>query len=291
MCLTPEGERPARLVYAPDLMPVGQVLLSAPSPDPGDGSARSSSVVIVASGLKEPVVTDRLPILMYHRVAAKGDPRVARYRINPDAFEEQLRYLRETGYYAVTLEQWRLAMKDERPLPGRAVLLTFDDGYVDFKTHAWPLLRRYGFSATLFVVADEVGKTNRWDHPRTQELSLLNWKQLRSLQNQGVEIGSHSASHPPLNVLPAVDIVREAARSRTILERELGRPVKAFAYPYGAHDEAVQHLVGACGYIFGLSCDFNLSGFFDPLLALPRLEITGSDTLQDFVKKIEGPEA
>ncbi len=282
-CLKTGGGRTDRLIYAPDLMPVEAVRL------PARASASSENVPRQPPAVQlEGVVTDRLPILMYHRVAPKGDSRFARYRIAPDAFEEQLRYLQETGYHSVSLEDWRLAMKDERPLPGRAVLLTFDDGYLDFETYAWPLLQRYGFSAILFVVADEAGKTNRWDHARGEKLRLLGWKRLRNLQSQGVEIASHSASHPPLSALPPVEIVREAARSRATLERELGWPVKAFAYPFGAHDEVVQHLIGACGYIFGLSCDFRLSGFFDPLLALPRIEITGSDTLQDFVKKIAG---
>ncbi len=297
-CLAPAGRPPVRLVYAPDLMPEKRHRLQAEVPGSGVRLPMGSPSLSSASGrsrhrrqithLDEGVVTDRLPILMYHRVAPEGDPRNSRYRITPDSFREQLRYLHEAGYGSVSLEDWRFAMKNERPLPGRAVLLTFDDGYLDFQTYAWPLLRRSGFSAVLFVVADEVGRTNRWDQGRGEKLRLLGWKQLRRLQSQGIEVASHSASHAPLSVLASVDIVREGARSRAILERELGRPVKAFAYPYGIHDQAVQHLIGACGYIFGLSCESRLSGFFDPLLALPRIEVTGSDTLQDFVRKIGG---
>ncbi len=289
---------PVRLVYAPDLMPETRHRLQAEIACSGDRLSLGSPLLLGVFGrlrrrrqikhLDEGVVTDRLPILMYHRVAPEGDPRNSRYRITPESFREQLQYLHETGYASVCLEDWRLAMKDERPLPGRAVLLTFDDGYLDFQTYAWPLLRRYGFSAVLFVVTDEVGKTNRWDQSRGEELHLLGWKQLRRLQSQGIEVASHSASHAPLSALAPVDIVREGARSRAILERELGRPVRAFAYPYGIHDQAVQHLIGACGYILGLSCESRLGGFFDPLLALPRIEITGSDTLQDFVRKIGG---
>jgi len=272
----PKGGRLKRLVYAPELIPVGTV-----APAAQDSNTRQPELPQSSSG-----VTDRLPILMYHSVAPEGDPNASRYRITPDVFEEQLRYLRDAGYRSVGLEEWRIAMRAERPLPGRAVLLTFDDGYLDFQTQAWPLLERYGFSATLSVVADDVGKSNRWDQARSGKLPMLSWTQLRYLQSRGIEIASHSSSHTPLSDLSPADIVREAVRSRVLLERELGRPIKTFMYPYGIFDEAVEHLIGACGYIFGLTCEFKLSGFFDPLLALPRIEITGSDTLQDFVRKI-----
>ncbi|RPJ84525.1 MAG: polysaccharide deacetylase family protein [Acidobacteria bacterium] len=85
--------------------------------------------------------------------------------------------------------------------------------------------------------------------------------------------------------------MREGARSRAILERELREPVSAFAYPHGAQDQIVQHLIGACGYVFGLSCEFRLSSFFDSLLGLPRIEVKGSDTLEGFVGNIEGQKA
>ncbi|MFN3530988.1 MAG: polysaccharide deacetylase family protein [Candidatus Brocadia sp.] len=231
-------------------------------------------------------VTERLPILMYHRVAPTGQPETARYRVTPELFEEQIRYLHINGYYSVSLEDWRTAMEKKRPLPGRAVMITFDDGYVDFLTYAWPLLKRYGFSATVFLVADCIGGTNKWDSMYGEEISLLGWKDIQELQNEGVEFGSHSVSHPFLTALSPEKIVREGARSRAILENKLGVTVKAFAYPYGDVDPVVQHLIGACGYIFGLSCRMELCSFHDPLLALPRLEVFGFNSLQDFIARL-----
>lgn len=232
------------------------------------------------------VVTERLPILMYHRIAPTGSPVTARYRVTPAAFEEQLRYLHAAGFYSVGLEEWRAAMEVKKPLPGRAVHITFDDGYLDFLTHAWPLLKGYGFSATVFLVADAIGQSNHWDRVYGEETPLLGWKELRQLQNEGVEFGSHSASHRPLTALSLEEVVCEAARSRAILERGLGVALKAFAYPYGDVDPVVQHLIGACGYTFGLSCRPGLSRFQDALLALPRIEVTGSDSLQEFVARL-----
>jgi peptidoglycan/xylan/chitin deacetylase (PgdA/CDA1 family)/GT2 family glycosyltransferase len=231
-------------------------------------------------------VTDRLPILLYHRVAPTGAPATARYRVAPEAFDEQLRYLRAAGFYGVRLADWRQAMQRREALPGRAVLITFDDGYRDFQDHAWPTLERHGFSAAVFLVADRIGAKNEWDVALGEELPLLGWDEIHRLRDRGCEFGSHSATHTRLTDLTPAEVVSEAARARAALWRGLGEPVEAFAYPYGAEDPVVQHLVGACGYVYGLSCRPGRSGFDDPLLALPRVEITPEDDLAAFVGKL-----
>jgi 2-polyprenyl-3-methyl-5-hydroxy-6-metoxy-1,4-benzoquinol methylase len=94
------------------------------------------------SSIGKNAVTSRLPILMYHRVAPNGSASTARYRVIPEQFEEQLHYLQNEGYYSINLEDWFFAMERKKPLLGKAVVLTFDDGYLDFKTYAWPLLKQ-----------------------------------------------------------------------------------------------------------------------------------------------------
>lgn len=229
------------------------------------------------------VVTERLPILAYHRIASAGPARLARYRLTPEAFEEQLSFLRAAGYYSIRLEDWRSAMADHTPLPGRAVLITFDDGYLDFLNCAWPLLKQYGFSATVFLVAGQVGGSNSWDFAYGAKLPLLGWKDIRRLRDDGIEFGSHSTNHPCLTALSPTQVVREAASSRAILQRELGEPINAFAYPYGEQDRVVQHLIGACGYTFGLTCRSERAGLWESLLALPRIEVAGSDSFREFI--------
>jgi len=238
------------------------------------------------SSIDKNAVTSRLPILMYHRVAPTGSASTARYRVTPEQFEEQLHYLRDEGYYSINLEDWLFTMERKRPLPGKALVLTFDDGYLDFKTYAWPLLRQYGFLATVFVVTDNVGGSNSWDSAYGEEVPLLGWEDIRNLQEEGVDFGSHTASHSYLTSLSSEEIVREGARSRATLGHELGRTVKTLAYPYGDVDGVVQHLIGACGYTFGLSCRHDLSSFHDNLLALPRIEVCGSDRIKDFIEKL-----
>jgi peptidoglycan/xylan/chitin deacetylase (PgdA/CDA1 family)/2-polyprenyl-3-methyl-5-hydroxy-6-metoxy-1,4-benzoquinol methylase len=232
------------------------------------------------------VFTDRLPILQYRRLAPISPSAPAGYQVSPTLFEEQIEYLHDAGFYSVSLEYWRAAKNAKWPLPGRAVLLTFDGCHLDFMTQAWPLLRHYGFSALVFLVADEIGRSNSRDRFYGEDTPLLGWDEIRQLRKEGVEFGSLSASHRPLTSLSVDEIVREGSRSRAMLERGLGEPIQAFAYPYGDTDRVVQHLIGACGYIFGLSSRPGFDTFENSLLDLPRIEVTGSDRFQDFIAKL-----
>ncbi|HLP87790.1 MAG TPA: glycosyltransferase [Nostocaceae cyanobacterium] len=228
-----------------------------------------------------------IPILMYHHIAPTGASQFTRWRVHPEAFEEQLRFLRDIGAYSITLAELRWMMLTKKPLPGRPIFITFDDGYLDFATYAWPLLKRYGFSATVFIVADLVGKSNSWDSVYFgEDLALLGWKQIKQLQAEGVEFGSHSLTHSPLTALSATEILREASQSQAIIERNLGLAIKAFAYPYGDLDPLVKYLIRQCGYDLGFSCRPGLTSFQDSLLQLPRLEIQGNYSLQEFIDKL-----
>jgi peptidoglycan/xylan/chitin deacetylase (PgdA/CDA1 family) len=229
--------------------------------------------------------TERLPILKYSRVAPMSPSVLAGYHVSPKLFMEQIEYLHDAGFYSVSLEDWRAAKDAKWPLPGRAVLLTFDGCALDFLTHVWPLLKRYGFSALVLLVADEIGRSNSWRF-YGEEIPLLGWDEIRQLRKEGVEFGSLSASHRPLTSLSVDEIVREGARSRAILERGLGEPIQTFAYPYGDTDRVVQHLIGACGYVFGLSSEPGLDSLENSLPDLPRIEVTGSDRFQDFIVKL-----
>ena len=262
---------------------------AAPSPEVA-ARIRQPGAVAVQPANNPPAAstTERLPILMYHRIGSSGVDCLEKYRVRPEEFDEQLSFLRDAGYYSVSLADWQTAMASHAPLPGRAVLFTFDDGYRDFLTDAWPLLKKYGFRAMVFLVAGQVGRTNAWDQQYGERLSLLDWEEIRQLQTEGVEFGSHTVSHRRLSALDPTKIAREALRSRVTLEDKLGHAITAMAYPFGDEDPLVRHIVGACGYVYGLSCRPGHRGLWDSLLCLPRIEISGTDTFGDFVSKIYG---
>jgi peptidoglycan/xylan/chitin deacetylase (PgdA/CDA1 family) len=232
--------------------------------------------------------TARLPILMYHRIASDGPEELCRYRLDAAEFERQLDHLRGAGYRGVTLEEWRVACERRRPLPGRAVMLTFDDGYSDFASSAWPLLKRYGFPATVFLVAGEMGGSSCWDRDLGDAAPLMSWREARRLRSRGVQFGSHTVTHPMLTSLSNADVVREAARSRKLIADQLGSAPTAIAYPYGDSDGAIAHLMGACGYTFGLTADEGHAELAHSLLLMPRIEVRGDRRFEDFARKLEG---
>jgi peptidoglycan/xylan/chitin deacetylase (PgdA/CDA1 family) len=248
--------------------------------------ARPSIVVRTARRLARRQTSDRLPILMYRRVADEGAPTTARHRVSPSTFAEQLRWLSGNGYRTVSIGDWHRAMVVRTPLRGRCVALTFDGGYRDFLTAAWPLLRRHGFSATVTLVTGAVGGTSSWDAAYGDEAELLTWDEILELHRAGIEFGAHSATHRPLTTLPVVEVVQEAARSRAAIQRRLGRVERLFAYPDGDTDELVQHLVGAVGYATGLAARPRAASLEDSPLSLPRIEISGADTVDDLAAKL-----
>jgi glycosyltransferase involved in cell wall biosynthesis len=233
--------------------------------------------------------TFHLPILMYHRVAPSGAQATARWRVTPEAFQQQLKYLYDAGYYSVTFKDWHATAQFKKPLPGRAIILTIDDGYMDVFDFAAPLLRKYGSSAYVFFVADRIGQTNLWDERFGETLPLMGWRQIRKLQEAGIRFGSHTCTHPMLTSLSNAHVVREAARSVATLTEGLGQPVTSFAYPFGDHDPAIARLLGACGLNYCVTCRSALAECTDPLTMLPRLEVCGDAPLKDLVAKLSVP--
>ncbi len=231
-------------------------------------------------------MTERLPILMYHRIASTGADELAPWRVMPKAFEEQLRFLRDHGFHSTTFKQWRGYVEFGTPIPAGAVMLTFDDGFVDFADEAWPLLRKYGFDATLFVVSNHVGGSNTWDHHFGDRLPLLGWSDLRALNAEGVDVGSHTATHRSLTAINPIDAYHDLKRSKRELEDRLGSAVRSVAYPYGYSSPFVHLSAAAGGYDYGVTARRSRAGLRNSMLALPRVEIEGADTIERFAKKL-----
>jgi len=241
-----------------------------------------------ASPATSPTRTAQLPILMYHRIADDGPEALARYRLDPQRFEQQITHLAAAGYRSATFEEWRAAREAKRPLPGKRIMLTFDDGCIDFYNTAWPVLQRHKFNAIVFLPTDEIGGVCRWDARYGPPASLMNWDQIRELREDGVEFGSHTATHAMLTGLTLEEMAREALRSRTAIEEQIGGPILSVAYPFGACDRIVESVFGACGYVFGVTCESRLCEIDDRLLALPRLEVSSDLDLDDFVELLAG---
>lgn len=232
------------------------------------------------------VVTDRLPILMYHAVANRGPAALARWRVTKKMFAAHMRHLKTAGYQPVTLDEWRTARAIGKSLPGRRVLITFDDGYADFAANVLPVLRQYGFPAMLFMPTGKVGMTADWDAWTGASLPLTDWDGLKRLRDAGIVFGSHSVSHRHLTGLSPREIAEELWNSRMRLSQELDVTIDAIAYPSGNHDEIVEHIAAACGYRHGLTTRDALSTMTDGNFTLARIEVYGQQTLQDFIARL-----
>jgi peptidoglycan/xylan/chitin deacetylase (PgdA/CDA1 family)/2-polyprenyl-3-methyl-5-hydroxy-6-metoxy-1,4-benzoquinol methylase len=251
------------------------------------GRVKCGGCVVTLARSYGTYVTRQLPILMYHRIASHGPEELAPYRVSPASFERQLAYLRAHGYISVGLGEWIHALSTQDGcLPGRLVCLTFDDGYRDFLSEAWPLLKRYGFSATVFAATELVGGRAEWDCNFGAPAELLSWQEIRTLAAEGVTFGAHGATHRYLRDLSVADMLAEGNGSRERLQAQLGQHVDIMAYPFGDHDNLVQNAMQLCGYSCAVTVEPRLSGLGDDFLALPRQEISGSDTLEDFISKL-----
>ena len=190
----------------------------------------------------------RLPILMYHKIDhIPAGARHVRNYVLPDQFAAQLDALRRWGYQTISFADWLAHRAGAAPLPRRPIILTFDDGYRSTHDIAWPLLRRFAFTGTVFLVSDLIGKTNTWDADEIQE-PLLDEPEIAAMQAAGITFESHGRTHAPLTTAGADRALDELASSRGALTQRLGRPVRVMCYPYGKHNAAVRALTQRAGY-------------------------------------------
>lgn len=183
-------------------------------------------------------------VWMYHSIATYDeDP--YEVTMTPQRFEKQLRWLRRRGLRGVSMGELLHAAAEGRAR--RLVGLTFDDGYRDFITTAMPVLQRYGFTATVFVLAGRLGGENEWSRPGPNK-ALLSADEVREIAAAGMEIGSHGLKHISLVKADDAQLGEETVRSREILQELLGQPVSGFCYPYGYLDARVVEAARAAGY-------------------------------------------
>lgn len=252
----------------------------------------------------------RIPILMYHSISDTDETGVhPYYRLctSPKVFTDQMQYLHENNYSVISLsdavdlisatqsspqrpyDSTTQRLNDSIAQQPKYVVLTFDDGYKDFYTDAFPSLKQYGYPATVFLPTDYIG--NGLAGLRCKQ--HLTWKEVRELQIQGIVFGSHTCSHPQLYDASSAALKDELARSRSTIETKTGA-CDGFCYPYKFPDQD-GHFVAvltkdlkSTGYTYGVSTRIGTVNKLTDLFSLKRVPVNSGDDLPLFQAKLEG---
>jgi peptidoglycan/xylan/chitin deacetylase (PgdA/CDA1 family) len=221
-----------------------------------------------------------VPVLVYHNLGPQARGRLV---LAAARFEEQMQYLKREGYHVINLGQFLEFTSLRRQLPPKSVLLAFDDGYKSFRQYAYPVLKALGFTATLFVYTDYIGRGR----------NALSWTELRELAAEGFDIQPHSKSHADLRrgaeeSAEQYDkrIHAELARPGALLRQQLGRITNVLAYPYGYWDEPLLEQVRRHGYVAAFTVRRQANPAFASPLRIGRSQIYSEMTLDDFARSL-----
>ena len=221
-----------------------------------------------------------VPILCYHRFGTK----TSKLNVTPAAFEQQMEWLARNGYTVVTLARLARFLDGKEALPAKSVAITIDDGYRSSYEIAYPILRKYGFPATVFLYTDFVGASD-----------AMTWAQMKDMTSSGlVTIQPHSKSHANLTQrLPNETDARYRDRIRrevdapvTVIKERLSEPIFAFAYPYGDVNEYVVDLLVKDSVGQGVTVTPGGNPFYAYPYMLRRTMIFGNDDLDAFKAKL-----
>jgi peptidoglycan/xylan/chitin deacetylase (PgdA/CDA1 family)/glycosyltransferase involved in cell wall biosynthesis len=227
-----------------------------------------------------------LPVLMYHHIGPATPGTYPELTVSPRRFEQHLQWLIQLGYRGITPSKWQGWRTAGHSLPDKPVLLTFDDAYADTATYAFPLLKRYGFPAAVFVVASEVGGTNRWDqNVGSYEHRVMDLGQIVSWVTEGIAFGAHSLTHADLTAIPEADVREETVRSGELLAGLIGAPVSTFAYPYGFFN-ANAEAAARSRYDLAFSTEEGLNTLATNPHRLRRTMVLPDDGYIDFVSRL-----
>lgn len=219
-----------------------------------------------------------VPILMYHSIAEQATAQFRRWTVTPERFQTHVRHLAECGYAALRLDAFVRCLDGAEHMPERPVIVTFDDGYADFRTAALPILREHGLCSTLFITSGYIGGTSEWlIREGETDRPMLSWADLEAAAGDDVEYAAHGFSHRQMDTLPVNEAAADIAEGRRLLERRLGVPVSTFAYPHGYSTPALQSALRDMGFVAACGVEHAMSSPTDNRYSLARI-IVEADT-------------
>ena len=248
-----------------------RIIIVSPSPKPSPSPSPSARIEFPRHFGKQVTI----PILTYHYIGNNPNPEdKLRYSLSvtPDNFEAQMQYISQNGYTTINLDTLYSSLKGAFPLPPKPIILTFDDGYMDFYYNAYPILKKYNLSATSFI---PTGLMNQGYY--------LNWDQIKEMDKSGlIKFEAHSVYHSDLSSLPDDQLKYELSESKEVLETNLGKPVNFIAYPYGISDPQVWKATQDAGYLGSVGTWYGNIISEGVLFDMPRIKIDGLYTFETF---------
>lgn len=215
-----------------------------------------------------------VPILLYHHIARLPDNATLaqkRWTLTPEKFDDQMRWIAKNGFRPVTMAQLSDHLRDGSPLPFKPIVISFDDGWKDQYKNAIPILKKYNFNATFFIITDLVGHS-----------AYMNWDEVSKISDFGMDIEPHSHTHARLPALSAERARKEINQSKKILESHIKKPVSVFAYPYGSYDDEIISFIKDAGFDAAVTVSGLNGGYLlreDQAYTLSRYAVEGSDKL------------
>jgi peptidoglycan/xylan/chitin deacetylase (PgdA/CDA1 family) len=181
-----------------------------------------------------------LPILTFHDI----DQRPSVISFPPQIFDRGIAKLHASGYRTLSLVEIADLLRKHEPFPARSISITFDDGCSSVYEEAFPVLTRYGMSATVFLTVGKTSATNlSGTLPSLEGRSMLSWPSIREMVKHGIVFGAHTLTHPDLTELSLDRVKQEIIVSKDIIENALGTSVSSFAYPYGCYNDLAREIV------------------------------------------------
>ncbi len=228
----------------------------------------------------------KLPILLYHRIV-KNKSEVGKHKIYvfEKQMEQQLAYLKENNFSTITFKDLLQAKPDDDF--SRKIILTFDDGYEDNYTLLFPLLKKYGFTAVIYLVTRL--KKNEWDIAEGEPaLPLLTAEQIAEMNDYGIEFGAHTCTHKALNEIKIDEAKGEIENCIADVKKLTGKNVVSFAYPFGGINKKVKELMRHSGVPFAVSTNTGPMNWYDDKMQMRRIEVRPGEALGSFKNKVSG---
>lgn len=215
------------------------------------------------------------PILLYHHVSTSSETQDSRYNIPPEKFEEQIKWLYDNHYQTINISDLANLIYNGGEIPQRPVVITFDDGNIDNYLNAFPILKKYGFVATFYVVQTYVNGKD-----------MISTDQLKDLIQNGWEIGSHSKTHQHLPAISEDLLPEEIRMSKLNLEDLLGTPINSFAFPFGEINDNIIRLTSSYGYKSAVGLGETVTHSMNSIFYLSRIEIQNDYSMEQFISKL-----